>query len=167
MILTSTDQRIKHEARLYQAERADADKRHQAEVEQIDKRRLERLRTMLNDEVANMLGRAMDADARITKRTLISLAAPWLHGKTFEQTYRDYSEPEKERRTRERIDALLLLCGGDKKLLISEYARVLDRAFVIPGGRFAWNPQLVRAEDGKTTMIYKWRRLKRVSPTNE
>ena len=148
--MASTDARIRQEARLYEDE-----------VNAAKRRRLERLRRLLDDELYNMRGRCEASDPTTTYRNLKERAAPWLHGKTFDQTYRDWAERSKRVRTRERIEALLKLCGGDKTLLLAEYTRTLNRLFPIPGEAFKWSPQLIQSESGRVTVVHKWARIKK------
>src|SRR5690606_22587094 len=101
--LATTDQKIKDEARLFQDE-----------LNGVYRRRLERLRLLLGDEAYNMVLRCFTADVSITRKNRSTHAAPWLHGKTYEQTYRDRGPRAKQQRTRARFEALLSLCGGDK-----------------------------------------------------
>lgn len=148
--MTSTDARIKQEAKLFEEELA-----------ATRRRRLVRLRTLLSDEAYNMFLRCMAADATIRRRDRKVKAALWLHGKTYDQTYRDMSEPSKRARTRFRIEALLLLCGGDTLLLLDEYAKALDRVFPIQSAAFSWNPVLISGDKGRLTVIHKWRRIEK------
>lgn len=148
--MASTDARIRQEARLFEEE-----------INAAKRRRLERLRRLLDDELYNMLSRCENSDATITRKNLRERAAPWLHGKTFDQTYRDWAERSKRARTRVRIEALLKLCGGDKELLLTEYARSLNRLFPIAGRSYKWAPQLVQSESGRVTVVHKWARIRK------
>ena len=148
--MASTDARIRQEARLFDEE-----------INAAKRRRLERLRRLLDDELYNMFLRCDASDPTITYRNRKERAAPWLHGKTFDQTYRDWAERSKRVRTRERIEALLKLCGGDKTLLLNEYTRTLNRLFPIPGTAFQWAPKLIQSESGRVTVLHKWARIKK------
>ena len=115
-----------------------------------------------------MLGRCENSDITITRKNLRERAAPWLHGKTFDETYRDWAERSKRARTRVRIEALLKLCGGDKELLLTEYTRSLNRFFPIAGYSYEWAPQLIQSTSGRVTVVHKWARVRKVvSAENE
>ena len=150
--MASTDARIRQEARLFDEE-----------INAANRRRLERLRRLLDDELYNMRQRCEASDATITTKNILEKAAPWLHGKSFDQTYRDWAERSKRDRTRVRIEALLKLCGEDRELLLTEYTRSLNRLFPIAGGAFKWAPQLVQTSSGRVTVEHKWARIKRIS----
>jgi len=154
--MASTDARIRQEARLYEDE-----------VNAAKRRRLERLRRLLEDELYNMRGRCEASDPTTTYKNLKERAATWLHGKTFDQTYRDWAERSKRDRTRVRIEALLRLCGGDENLLLQEYTRTLNRLFPIPGKAFKWSPQLVQSKSGRVTVVHKWARIKKETHEDE
>ena len=148
--MATTFDRMRQEADLYESEIAAA-----------MQRRLIRLRGFLDTEIYNMLQRCEASDPTTTYRNLKERAAPWLHGKTHEKTYRDWSKPSKVARTEALLKELLRLCGGDKVLLLSEYTRALDRLFPIPGKAFKWAPQLVKSESGRLTVIHKWALIKK------
>jgi hypothetical protein len=140
--MSSVDTRINREAKLYQEE-----------VDVAKRRRLERLRMLLDDEVLNMLLRG-----RIVTRTKDKkVNADWLHHKTFDQTYRDFGIRTKRYRTRVRFENLLKLCDGDKKLLQDEYDRSLNKYFPIPGKRYEWGSRLTKAFDDRVTAAHGWR----------
>lgn len=135
--MSSVDTRIKREARLYEAE-----------ISATHGRRLSRLQALLVDEVINMLGRCGNSGHP-------GEPADWLHGKDFNQSYRDFAYQSKQYRTRVRIENLLALCGGDKELLLKEYAVVLEKYFPIPQKRYRWKPTLI-TRHGRITMLFGW-----------
>ncbi len=154
--MASTDARIRHEARLYEDE-----------VNAAKRRRLDRLRRLLDDELTNMRGRCESADATINRKNWREKAALWLHTKTFDQTYRDWGMRSSRARTRLRIEALLRLCGGDKELFLAEYTLALNSKFPIPSRSYAWAPRLVRSDSGRVTVVHQWSRVKNVLPENK
>lgn len=133
------DTRIKREARLYKAE-----------IDAANGRRLARLQALLEDEAINMLARCGNSGTTET-------AALWLHKKDYNQTYRDYAYLTKQYRTRVRVERLLVLCGGDKALLLREWAVVLEKYFPIPSKAYAWKPLLL-TRGGRLTILHMWRR---------
>jgi hypothetical protein len=141
---SSVDARIKHEAKLFTRE-----------LDAVYARRLERLRLLLKDEVGNMLARCRNAGPDAEKDP-----TEWLHQKTFDETYRDYSAKSKQFRTRKRFEALLEFCGNDKKLLLVEYTRALNIYFPIDTPYFEWAPRLVMTESGRLTMDHRWSRTR-------
>lgn len=120
-----------------------------------EKQDLEELRELLDDEVYNMLerftralaihGRLTPADRRIFVKHL--------HMMTFDETYRD-APAGKYRRTRQRIESLLVLCKDNEALLLREYALALDKHFPVESwsSYYVWNPKLVvkMLKSGKT-----------------
>lgn len=153
--MASIDVRIRREAKLADEEQAAA-----------EKRRLIRLRGFLSDEATNMFHRCVAADATIRPRDRRTKAAKWLRLKTYDQTYRDHSETEKQVRTRERFELLLLLASGNTELLMREYGAALDRVFPIPSELgFEWAPRLVQSDEGTLTVRHHWRRRK-ITPTS-
>jgi|GEM_PF-2705185 len=146
--MSTVDARIKHEALLYQDE-----------VSEVNRRRLVRLRELLEDEVFNMLLRSRI----VTRTTDKGKNAHWLHGRSFDQTYHDRSPKSKRARTRVRFENLLKLCAGDKKLLQIEYDRALNRYFPIPGKSYEWASRLTNAYDGRVTATHGWR-LRKPTP---
>ena len=154
--MASTDASINQEADLFEQE-----------IKAAMQRRLVRLRSLLDYEIYNMLQRCEASDPTITYRNVEKRAAPWLHGKTFDKTYRDRSEPGKRVRTRARIKALLRLCGGDENLLLHEYTRTLNRLFPIQGTAFQWAPKLIQSESGRVTVLHKWARIKKENPEDK
>lgn len=139
--MSSVDARIKLEARLRQ-EKQLADNRE----------RDTRLEQFLTDEMVNMKGRNVDA------------GAAWLRGKTYDQTYHDYSHKAKRYRTRVRVENLLKLCDGDKALLLGKYALALEKYFPMTSKSWKWNPQLTNASDDRLTIIHKWGRRPKPQP---
>lgn len=135
------DTRIKREAKLYRAE-----------IDAANGRRLARLRALLTDEAINMLARYNNTGSTLTP-------AEWLHNKDYNQSYRDYAHQTKQYRTRVRIEHLLELCGGDKDLLLREWAAVLGKYFPIASKFYAWNPNLI-TRGGRLTILHKYRRLR-------
>ena len=148
--MVSVDVRIKREARLFNKE-----------LDGVYSRRLDRLRSLLNEEVYNMLKRCTDAG------TAREDAYMWLHGKSFDDTYRDYALKEKRARTKKRIEAILMLCGDDERLFLSEYTRSLDKWLPIPSAAFVWAPRLVKTASGSITVLHKWARTKKEPSTEE
>jgi hypothetical protein len=136
---SSVDARIKREAKLYKAE-----------IDAANGRRLARLQPLLVDEAINMLARCGNSGTD-------KVPALWLHKKDYNQTYRDYAYLTKQYRTRVRVENLLVLCGGDKELLLQEWAVVLEKYFPIPGKIYAWKPQLI-TRGGRLTILHMWRR---------
>ena len=149
--VVSVDQRIKQEAR-----------RTEEAYAFLDKQTLERLRAYINDDVWNMRERC--GGSRATPRDRVGR----LHMKTYDDTYHDYAKDTKRQRTRTRIEALLMLCRGDKDLLLREYKRALDRIFPLDEitSHFEWNPRLIKVtlRSGKPGVSIKhvWRRRKKV-----
>jgi len=141
--MASIDSRIAREARLFKLE-----------MDGVSARRLERLRSCLDDEVVNMLLRARSIQIQR------SGAAEWLHGKKYDETFRDYGPEVKFRRVRRRIEVLLELCGGDTALFLREYTRALTRHFPIQSPGFQWAPRLAMTETGRRTIVHSWRRIK-------
>lgn len=157
--MTSFEQRIGHEAQFYNAE---SDQVHQQYVvlqSQINHRRDERLREVLAILAQNTLRRMMHADARLTKRTRVSMAASLLKGKHYQHTYHSASEPENLLRVSAQLTALLAWCGNDKKQLTTEIGYAFDAVFPIPGQTFRWNPRIVRLNNGLLTLVFARRRI--------
>jgi hypothetical protein len=111
----------------------------------------ERLDELVKHELALMRGRGYDAGAEKGKEFL------WLHGLSFDNTYRDWGPQEGRPRVRKRIEALLELCQGDEQLLLRYYRRYLRYFFPITY-RYQWNPVIVR-KSGHVTIVHKWSRL--------
>lgn len=108
-------------------------RRTQQEVRAVYARAGERLREYVQNDVANMRARS-GANAKD--------AAKWLHMKSYDDTYRDYSAEGKRRRTRVRIERLLELAGGDRQLLMREYSLALSRSFPLPY-HLVWAPRFI------------------------
>lgn len=108
---------------------------------------LEELQELLNDEIFNMSERFRRASAIRGSITLGQkrLFVKRLHMMSFDDTYRDYAPSTKLERTRMRIESLLELCHGDEALLLSEYAKALEKYFPIEtwSKYFEWNPKLI------------------------
>lgn len=147
ILLTSIDQRIRLDAR-QSRERL---KLHYAQD-------LEKLRMHIHNDIMNMWGRCDEAGIGR------EVVADWLHLKTYDDTYHDFGPKAKQARTRERIEALLDLCHGDKELLLSEYKRELDKVFPLRSKHYEWAPVFIRRElrSGRTvvSLRYRWRRRK-------
>ena len=121
-------------------------------------RDLQKLRMYIHDDTINMIGRIDDRGVDKNGR------AEWLHLKTYDETYQDYGVEAKHQRTRRRVEALLDLCHGDKKLLLDEIVRALNKYMPIQSPAFAWNPEIIYKElpSGKfrVSLKYRWSRVK-------
>ena len=142
--MSSIDARIERAAR----------QRQEVKVLQ-DKHRDGELRELLYDEVRRILLRA--AAHGIADEDMAS----WLHCRSYDQTYHDYGAESKQFRTRKRFELLLALCDGDKKLLLEEYAKVLNAVIPVSSPYFSWAPRLYRPNAKRITVIHNW---KHVSP---
>jgi len=140
--MSSVDERIKREARLFKQE-----------IDAAEKRRLERLRDLLYSEVRNMRTRC------VSNGIAAEDISSWLHGKSYDETYHDYAAEAKQFRTRQRIQSLLALCGGDEKLLLAEYTKVLDGSFPVSSPYFSWGPRLYRPGLNQLTVVHSWKRF--------
>lgn len=140
--MSSLDSRIEREEKL-----------HKQEVEAANNRRLERLRAFLGDEALNAFRRCLNSG--VTRED----AADWLHNKLYDQSYDDWGAQAKRPRTRRRIELLLQLCDGDKKLLLREFDRAIRRYFVIKSAAYDWKLRFKLASDGRLTIVFGWRRV--------
>jgi hypothetical protein len=112
----------------------------------------ERLEDEVKDQLALMRDRSHEAGAEKGQEFL------WLHGRSFDATYRDRGPVEGKRRVRKRIEALIDHAQGDEELLLGYYRQYLNYFFPITY-RYDWDPVIKRV-NGHDTIVHKWSRVK-------
>lgn len=114
----------------------------------------EELKIYCREAVTNMRGRLNNAG--ITNE----LIPNYLHGKNYDQTYFDFGQEKKYRRTDALFDELIKLADGDEVWLLDVYRLELQSAFPINSKSFEWAPRFVRTPSGHKTIMHAWRRKK-------
>jgi len=127
---SSLDMRIKSAAEHRTRESRDADARW-----------LVSNRQLVNDISSNMRD-------RLKKHGIVYGQAEWVHKRMFDQTYNDLHDGDsKDFRVRLFFEPLIDAFDGDRKLLLAEYGRALDRDIPIADElNRVWNPVFVTVE---------------------